>query len=137
MIACVIEFHSSDEFLHDTISEDKDHSKFLLKCFKEWLEKNKTDSTFEYFYLFLVKFGLLLLKFHKAIRLGNGKAREACWIEMLPLFAALSQKNYKNECLVHILNFTALWPLAYREMFCRNCSVNAKGKLGHNLAIAS
>ena len=135
MIACVVEFHASDDFPFDTVSEDKDHSKFLLKCFKEWFEKNKTDNTFEYFYLFLVKFGPLLLKFHEAIRLGNGKAREACWIEMLPLFAALNKKNYKNECLVHILNFTAIWPLAYREMFRRNCSINAKRKFGHNFAI--
>lgn len=142
MIAGVKEFQSSDNFPPDTVleqykttSEDKDHSKFLLKCFKDWLEYNKTDSTFEYFYLFLTKFGPLLFKFHEAVRMGNGKAREACWIEMLPIFAALNKKNYKNESLVHILNFTTLWPLAYREMFRRNCSVNAKGKRGHNFAI--
>ena len=134
MMACVKEFQSSDKL--PTISEENDDSNLMLKCFKEWLEDNrKDDKVFEYFYLFLTKFGSLLFKFHEAIRIGNGKAREACWFEMLPLFAAFNKKNYKNEAFVHIINFTALWPLAHREMFRRNCTVNAKGKYGHNFAI--
>lgn len=56
-------------------------------------------------------------------------------MEMFPMFAAMQKKNYKNESLVHIVNFTSRWPLVYREMFRRNCTINAKGKRGHNFAI--
>ena len=140
MVACVKEFQSSAFFppsyiIEDYKKKDQEYSKFVLKCFKDWLDYNKTDSTFEYFYLFLTKFGPLLYKLRQAVRMGNGKAREACWIELTPIFAAFNKKNYKTESLVHVLNFTALWPLAYREMFRRNCSVNVKGKHGHNFAI--
>ncbi|CAB4003461.1 Hypothetical predicted protein [Paramuricea clavata] len=140
MVACVKEFQSSTFFppsyiIEDYKKKDQEYSKFVLKCFKDWLDYNKTDSTFEYFYLFLTKFGPLLYKLRQAVRMGNGKAREACWIELTPIFAAFNKKNYKTESLVHMLNFTALWPLAYREMFRRNCSVNVKGKHGHNFAI--
>ena len=131
LIACVKEFEAYTNFPPSSIVNDetiKDNSQFVLKCFKEWLESNRSDDTFNYLYLFVVKYGTLLLKLHRAVRMGNGKAREACWMEMLPLFATMQKKNYNNEAFVHIVNFTSLWPLAYREMFCRNCTVNVSGK---------
>ena len=82
MVACVKEFQSSDFFppsyiIEDYKKKDQECSKFVLKCFNDWLGYNKTDSTFEYFYLFLTKFGPLLINLHQAVRMGNGKAREA------------------------------------------------------------
>jgi hypothetical protein len=82
-----------------------------------------------------------------AVETGNKKLVEALLLSgapvnslegcgLTPLMIAINTNNLDLvKSLVHMLNFTALWPLAYREMFRRNCSVNVKGKHGHNFAI--
>ena len=84
---------------------------------------------------------------HMAVETGNKKLVEALLLSgapvnslegcgLTPLMIAINTNNLDLvKSLVHMLNFTALWPLAYREMFRRNCSVNVKGKHGHNFAI--
>lgn len=56
-------------------------------------------------------------------------------MKALPLFLQLGKKNYFAESLCHIVNFTAKWPLAVREMMRQNCSVNLSGNVGHNIPL--
>lgn len=42
-------------------------------------------------------------------------------------------KNYWTESLVHVVNFTAKWPLAVRKMIQQNCSISMKGNKGANI----
>ena len=58
---------------------------------------------------------------------------EVVWVIMLPIFAQLNFRNYWTEAFVHVVNFTALWPLVFREMVKRNLTVNLKEKSGHNI----
>lgn len=68
MIACVKEFESSTDFPSSSSLATqqealcKDDSQVILKCFKEWLHKNISDHTFNYFYLFITKFGALFIQ---------------------------------------------------------------------------
>ncbi|KAJ7376892.1 hypothetical protein OS493_031771 [Desmophyllum pertusum] len=54
---------------------------------------------------------------------------------MLPLFSQLQKRNYWTEAFVHLTNITAAWPLATRKILQSNCSVNVKGRKGHNIAL--
>ena len=60
--------------------------------------------------------------------------REACWMKLLPLFAVLNKKKYRDEAFVHVLNFTCNWPIALRKLLRRNCSIKLK-RSHHNLAL--
>ena len=53
---------------------------------------------------------------------------------MLPLFAKSQKRNYWTKAFVHVLNFSAAWPLATRKILQSNCSVSVHGKQGHNIA---
>jgi hypothetical protein len=78
-------------------------------------------------------FGPLLALFITAGKYGDGNVREIVWVIMLPIFAQLGFRNYWTEAFVHVVNFTALWPLAFRKMIKDNSTVNPSGKVGHNL----
>ena len=78
-------------------------------------------------------FGPLLYLFITAGRERDGVLRETVWVMLLPIFAQLDFRNYWTEAFVHVVNFTSLWPLAFRCMVKQNCSVNISGKRGHNL----
>lgn len=140
-IAAVASFKSSDFFpddeaLKNAKSTDDNVNNFLLKSFKAYLqEASKTDVIVAYHSKFITSFGPLLLAFHESVRYGNAKTREACWLSSLVMFCALKKKNYKDEAISHIANFTALWPTAIREMYRRNSSISYKGRKGHNLAL--
>ena len=36
---------------------------------------------------------------------------------------------------MHVVNFTTAWPIAFREMMKRNCSISVSGKCGHDVAM--
>ena len=55
-------------------------------------------------------------------------------MKLLPLFAVLNKKNYRDEAFVHVLNFTCNWPIALRKLLRRNCSIKLK-RSHHNLAL--
>lgn len=102
--------------------EREDFSTRLLNRFKDWASENsKNDKTFQFFAEFVLEFGPLLLIYQSAIRNGQGIVREACWMKLLPLFAVLNKKNYRDEAFVHVLNFTCNWPIALRTLLRRNC----------------
>ena len=54
---------------------------------------------------------------------------------MHSLFAQSNKCNYNTEAMVHIINFTILWPISTRELLKRNCSISLNGKVGHNIAL--
>jgi hypothetical protein len=98
-------------------------------------ESAMNDVVVAYHKDFIIKFGPLLMAFHDSVRQGNAKICEACWLTSLIMFCALNKKNYKDEAVSHIANFTALWREPIREMFRRNMSISIKGRQGHNLAL--
>lgn len=94
------------------------------------------DCTFKYYSDFVLYYGSLLLVYQSAVRNCQGSVREACWMQWLPIFAALNKKNYGDEAFVHTANFSALWPIALRQMFCNNCAVSLReGASGHCVAL--
>ena len=78
-------------------------------------------------------FGPLLDMYITSSKEGDGLLRETVWVLLLPIFAQLNFRNYWTEAFVHVVNFTSLWPLAFREMIRKNMSVNLSGKQGHNI----
>jgi hypothetical protein len=140
-IASVASFRSSGFFpdtetLSNAQANNGNVNDILLNRLKAYLqEASRTDVVMEYHSKFITSFGPLLLAFHESVRYGNAKTRESCWLSSLLLFCALNKKNYKDEAIAHITNFTALWPSAIREMYRKNSSISYKGRAGHNLAL--
>lgn len=140
-IAAVQEFYASEYFpskedMEVWLKDNLDANGLLHTKFNEWVVNLRgQDKTFDYFIEFVCYYGPLLQVYQHSVRHGLGQLREACWIHLLPIFAALNKKNYRDETFVHVTNFTSFWPLAVREMFRKNCSISLKGKLGHNLAL--
>ena len=115
-------FPNSDVAKQRIGKEKENFSTRLLNRFKDWASENsKNDKTFQFFAEFVLEFGPLLLIYQSAIRNGQGIVREACWMKLLPLFAVLNKKNYRDEAFVHVLNFTCNWPIALRTLLRRNC----------------
>ena len=109
--------------------------RFLLSKLKEWIRCNEKDAYFKYYSQMFILFGQLQQMYINAITYGNGVAREAVWMTMHPLFAQSNKCNYNTEAMVHIINFTILWPTLTRELLKRNCSISLSGKVGHNISL--
>ena len=140
-LAAVANFKTSSEFpskedLGEHVSVSGNHNDILLKSYKLWVSKCAAkDPSFAYTMQMVDLFGPLLAGTTDVIRNGLGMTREAIWKVLLPVFAQLQFRNYWTEALVHIVNFTAVWPIAFREMMRRNCSISLSGKEGHCLAM--
>ena len=127
-------FFPSDEELRKALQKFGSHNEILLERFKKWLDESaKIDESHQYHQQLFTLFGPLLELFVTAGKKGDGKLREIVWVLLLPIFAQLGFRNYRTEAFVHVVNFTALWPLAFREMIKHNSTVNLKGKSGHNV----
>ena len=137
--AAVLEFRDSEEFpsendLSVALRKDGNHNCILLDQFKKWLKRaGDCDDSHKYNQQLFSLFGPLLELFRTATRVGDGVLRETAWVILLPIFAQLDFRNYWTEAFVHVVNFTSLWPLAFRQMIRKNSSVNMSGKSGHNL----
>lgn len=137
--AAVHDFRSSNEFpshgdLTTNLRRYGNHNKILLERFKLWLKQcSECDESHKYHQQLFCLFGPLLDLFVTAGREGDGLLRETSWVLLLPVFAQLDFRNYWTEAFVHVVNFTSLWPLAFRCMIKKNSSVNISGKRGHNL----
>lgn len=138
-IAAVIEFRLSSEFPSDealkaTLRKHGNHNYVLLEAFKKWLKScGESDESHKYHQQLFSLFGPLLDLFITAGREGEGVLRETAWVMLLPIFAQLDFRNYWTEAFVHVVNFTCLWPLAFRCMIRRNSFANVSGKRGHNI----
>lgn len=138
-LAAVQEFRESNFFptqsdLQQCMRKNGSHNALLVEHFKKWLDMcAETDEGHAYNQQVFTVFGPLLDLFIAATKEGDGVLRETVWVVLLPLFAQLKFKNYWTESLVHVLNFSSLWPLAFREMLRQNSSVNLTGKDGHNI----
>ena len=140
-LAVVYNFQKSENFpskemLDEHFTLAGNHNQLLLQCFKDWLSTSAAkDKSFAYSIQLVDLFAPLLEALNIAVRNGLGTAREAIWKLLLPIFAQLQFRNYWTEALVHVVNFTTVWPLAFREIIKRNCSVSLSGKEGHDLAM--
>ena len=140
-LAAVQNFKMSEEFpskedFDEQLTLSGNHNDILLKSFKQWLSKcAERDPSFAYTMQMIDLFAPLLEGMNDVIRNGLGTTREAIWKILLPIFAQLQFRNYWTEALVHVVNFTAVWPIAFREMMKRNCSISLSGKEGHDLAM--
>ena len=124
------------EKLDEHLASAGNHNELILQCFKDWLSTSAAkDKSFAYSMQLVDLFAPLLEAFDMAVRNGLGTTREALWKLLLPIFAQLQFRNYWTEALVHVVNFTTIWPFAFREMMKRNCSVSLSGKVGHDLAM--
>ena len=138
-IAAVHRFKASKEFPSDddlktALRKDGNHNQILLEKFKLWLHRSREyDESHKYHQELFCVFDPLLDLFITAGREGDGVLRETAWVMLLPIFAQLDFRNYWTEAFVHVVNFTSLWPLAFRCIVKQNCSVNISGKRGHNL----
>lgn len=129
------EFFPSADCMADWLKTHQELNTLLMRL-KDWKQEMSKDSTFKYYSDFVLFYGPLLLVYQEAVRNCQGSVREACWMQLLPIFAALNKKNYRDEAFVHIVNFSALWPLALRQMFRKNCAVSLKGGAsGHCVAL--
>ena len=140
-LAAVHNFKKSHEFpgkeeLEKHIHLHDNHNELLLKSFKKWLSSSaESDPSFAYTIQIVNLFGPFLEGMNTMIRNGQGKTREAIWKILLPIFAQLQFRNYWTEALVHVVNFTAVWPIAFGKMMRQNCSISLAGKEGHDLAM--
>ncbi len=126
-------YFPSKEQLRHCLQRNGCHNAVLLEGFWKFLQSCSDDSTFAYHAELFTLFGPLLQLFNDATKFGQGTARETVWTIMLPLFAQLQFRNYWTEALVHVVHFSAVWPLAFREMLKLNCTVNLSGKDGHDI----
>lgn len=128
-LAAIQQFRESNFFptqsdLQQCMRKNGSHDAILVERFKKWLDMcAETDEGHAYNQQVFTVFGPLLDLFIAATKEGDGVLRETVWVVLLPLFASL----------VHVLNFSSLWPLAFREMLRQNSSVNPTGKDGHNI----
>ena len=138
-MAAVQEFRKSSDFptrddLLKNLTKFGNHNQILLQRFKKWLKESaECNHKHEYHQQLFTLFGPLLELFITAGRNGDGHLRETVWTILLPVFAQLGFRNYWTEAFVHVVNFTALWPLAFRHMIRANSTVNLSGKPGHNV----
>lgn len=127
-------YFPSKESLQKCLQKNGNHNEVLLHCFKSFLnECSAKDENFKYHSEMFTLFGPLLHLYNDATRFGQGLARETVWVLLLPIFAQLQFRNYWTEAIVHVVNFTAVWPLAFREMIKKNSSVNISGQVGKNI----
>ena len=56
-------------------------------------------------------------------------------MQMMPLFHQFNKPNYSVEAFVHLTNILAVWPIAVRRMWTRNCTVNINGEPGRGMAV--
>ena len=91
------------------------------------------DESFSYHTELITLYAPLLDLYGCATRHGDGLSRETLWLILMPIFCQLCMKNYWTESLVHVVNFTAKWPLAVRNMIQQNCSISMKGNKGANI----
>lgn len=130
------EFFPTADCMADWLKAYQNLNTLLLTCLKDWKQEMSKDCTFKYYSGFVLYYGPLLLVYQSAVRNCQGSVREACWMQCLPIFAALNKKNYGDEAFVHTANFSALWPIALRQMFCNNCAVLLRaGASGHCVAL--
>lgn len=140
-LTVVYNFKKSEKFptkekLDEHLASAGNHNELILQCFKDWLSTSAAkDKSFAYSIQMVDLFAPLLEALDTAVRNGLGTTREALWKLLLPIFAQLQFRNYWTEALVHVVNFTTVWPFAFREMIKRNCSVILSGKDGHDLAM--
>ena len=73
-------------------------------------------------------YGPLLSLFDFSTSYTWGCGRETCYILQTPSYAYLGFRNYYTECFIHMINIIEKWPLAFRKMLQRNCSVNLSGR---------
>lgn len=126
-------YFPSKEQLRQCLQRNGNHNAVLLEGFWTFLQSCSDDSNFAYHSELFTLFGPLLELFNDATKFGQGVARETVWTIMLPVFAQLQFRNYWTEALVHVVHFSAVWPLAFREMLRLNCTVNVSGKDGHGI----
>ena len=140
-LAAILEFKNSDLF--PSVDDQKkciettgSHTKVCLERFKQWLERSSDSSaSFHYRSRLLLFYGPLLELFDISTKHCWGKAREACYILQLPMYAHLGFKNYYSECFIHVMNFLGKWPVAFRELLSNDCSTNLSGQKGGGIEL--
>ena len=135
-IAVVKEFETSVYFpSKDRLHHGEGDTDLLCRRFQGWLDESSSrDAVFSYHKQNLLDHLFLLDFFHTSVRCGNGKALEACYFLLAPIFFSMNKKNYKDEAFVHIVSIMCTWPLALRETLRRNRTISLSGRPGHDLA---
>ena len=99
-IAVVKEFENLAYFPEkETMSHSQDPSYLLYNRFQGWVEECSKDVVFSYHKENIFEHLFLLDFFHNSVRLGNGKALEACYFLLAPIFFTADKRNYKDEAL--------------------------------------
>ena len=127
-MAAMLEFQDSSSFpsfeeLSRCKWETGAHKLVRLTKFKEWIISSSEDAAFKYYTQMFTLFGPLQQMYSHSIRFEHGLGREASWMLMHPLFAQSNKRNYHTEAMLHIVNFVAAWPLAFRKLLRKNCSI--------------
>ncbi|CAH3181019.1 unnamed protein product [Porites lobata] len=135
-IAVVKEFETSVYFpSKDRLHHGEGDTDLLCRRFQGWRDESSSrDAVFSYHKQNLLDHLFLLDFFHTSVRCGNGKALEACYFLLAPIFFSMNKKNYKDEAFVHIVNIMCTWPLALMETLRRNRTISLSGRPGHDLA---
>ena len=104
-------YFPSKEFLQKCLQKKRNHNEVLLHSFKTFVnECSDENQNFKYHSEMFTVFGPLFQLYNDATRFGQGLAREPVWTMLLPIFAQMQFRNYWIEALVHVVNFTAVWP---------------------------
>ena len=137
--AAVHEFKNSTYFpstnsLRSCCRRSGNHNEIILSCFKEFLKSSlESSSAFKYRSRMFIHFAPLLELFEFSTHYNFGLGRETCYILQLPVYAHLGFRNYYTETFIHVVNFLAKWPLAFRMMLQKNSSINLSGKIGKGI----
>ena len=133
-LAAVTEF-SSSEFYPDSnarltsFKKNGNHNDVIYEAFQNWVQHGcSMNISFKYYSRMFMYYGPLLEMFDISTSHVIGKAREACYIMQMPIYAQLNFTNYYTESFIHVVNFMGKWPLAFRKLIQRNCAVNLSGK---------
>ena len=130
-------FFPSANLLRSCFCRYGNHNEIMLSSFKKILEFHSYKSdAFKYRSRMFMHYAPLLEVlevFDFSTHFTFGMGRETCYILQLPTYAHLGFRNYFTETFIHIVDFIAKWPLAFRKMLQKNSSINLSGKAGKGI----
>lgn len=130
----VSKFFPSDEELEQCYKENGSHNQILLATYKNWLQEISKSPVGQY-ETEIANELIPVSRWNKeSVRNGNGEAIEGVWMLCPALYVQVGKINYRDESLTHLTNVLAKWPVAYRQVYQRNRTVNLDGKQGRQLA---
>ena len=112
------------------------HNRAIVDAFLNWINvNNEKDVSFRFHSRMFMHYCPMMELFDYSTHYNSGIGRETVYMLHLPSFAQLSFRNYYTEVFVHVINFTAKWPLAFWRLVSLNSCINLTGKYGKGIEL--